>query len=211
MKNNNSVNNIATYLRLEITHNRLKSGKHLKESEIAKKFNLSRVPVREAFRILQSEGYLEVIPNRGSFVKAVSPEYVKETALVYLLLAPELLKAAIPNYKDSTIRKAESILDKVEKCKDISEIGYLLLDFARIIFRPSKMNYVLGIIEDLYRTNLRLINDIYELIFPQSYDVTDHRKFLEFCKEKDVQGAITVWCKHIKNVNKIVMDGKLAK
>ena len=63
-KGSTTVNKIAKFLREEITYSRLKSEQHLKEKEIANKFKVSRVPVREAFRILQSEGYIEVKPHK---------------------------------------------------------------------------------------------------------------------------------------------------
>ena len=74
------VGKIATFLRHEITTTNYRAGAHLKESQISAEFGVSRVPVREAFRILQSEGYLEVIPNRGSFVKPISLSYIKKHA-----------------------------------------------------------------------------------------------------------------------------------
>lgn len=111
MKNGNSVNEktivgkIAKNLRQQIDAANFAPGTHLKESKISLEFGVSRVPVREAFRLLQSEGYLEVIPNRGSFVKPISHSYILETAFVYKLLAPVMLEKAIPNYKESTYKK----------------------------------------------------------------------------------------------------------
>ena len=171
------VNNVAAYIRQEISKSNYKSGQHIKESEIAKKLNVSRVPVREAFRILQSEGYIEVIANRGSFVKKITYEYIKETALFYKLLAPVLLKKAVPNYTKSTYTKAYKILDNVEKCTDMGEIGYFLWDFAKIIYGPSKMKFILGLFDDIYMHNIRTLNELFELRSTNGYNTTNHRKF----------------------------------
>ncbi len=101
-----TVNKITDHLRKEIMYCNLKSGEHLKEKQLAKLFGISRVPVREALRILHSEGYLEMVPNRGSFVKKISPEYVIEIAKIYVFIAPELLRDAIPRYKRQHIQKS---------------------------------------------------------------------------------------------------------
>jgi DNA-binding GntR family transcriptional regulator len=206
MKNNNTtVDKIAKYLRLEITYCNLKPSQHLKESQIAKKFNVSRVPVREAFRILQSEGYLDVIPNRGSFVKKISREHILETGLVYKLLAPGVLDAAIPKYKDTTYKKANEILNQVEKCNDLNKAGYLLWDFAKTIYRPSRMKFILDIFDDIYMHNIRLLNQTFEITQHKDYDVSYHRKFLEICKKKKKNEAIAYWKDYLDRIEQVML------
>lgn len=202
-KKDSTVNKIAKFLRKEITYSNLKSGHHLKESEISKKFGVSRVPVREAFRILQSEGYIEVIANRGSFVKTLTYEHIMEMAVLYRLLAPVVLEKAIPNYNEKTYSRAESLLDKVEMCSDFSKVGYILWDFAKTIFGPSKLNFILGLIDDIYLHNIRTLNELYVIKQTKSYDTTNHRKFLSFCKKKNKEKAIEVWIDQINKVKRI--------
>ena len=202
------VNNVAAYIRQEITNSHYKSGQHIKESEIAKKLNISRVPVREAFSILQSEGYIEVIANRGSFVKKITYEYIKETAIFYKLLAPVLLKNAIPNYTNRTFSKALKILDAIDKCFDMNEIGYLLWEFGKVIYYPSKMKFILAIIDEIYMQNIRTLNEIFEFRLPDKYDTTPHRLFLKLCSEKKNARAIKIWQNHIGKVEQLVLKKK---
>lgn len=206
MKNiNTTVHKITKHLRQEITAANLKSGQHLKETEIAKIFGVSRVPVREAFRILQSEGYLDVKPNKGSFVKKITKDHVSETGIVYKLLVPFILEAAIPRYTDKTYKKAEAILNKIEKCKDLNSVGYLLWEFARVIFKPSKMEFVLNIFDEVYAHNIRLLNDLLE-IKQKNYDISYHRKFIELCKTKTREEAIQHWVEYVEKVEKIMIN-----
>lgn len=207
-KGSTTVNEIVKYLREEITYNRLKSGQHLKESEISKEFNVSRVPVREAFRILQSEGYIDVIPNRGSFVKIITREHILEMALLYRLLVPAVLEKAIPNYNDKTYLKAEKILQKVEKCSDMNQIGYLLWDFAKVIYRPSKMKYLLGLYDDIYLHNLRSLNEVFEIKQKKHYDISPHREFLKLCMENKINEAIKYWEAYLAKVQQIMLKDK---
>lgn len=207
MRNNNTtVHKIAKYLRQEITYSNLKSGQHLKETSIAKKFKVSRVPVREAFRILQSEGYLDVIYNRGSFVKKFSRQFVLETAIVYKTLAPVVLDIAIPNYTEQTYKKGSKILDKIEECKDFNKVGYLLRDFAKTIFGPSKMKYIIELFDEMYLHNIRLLNEIFEIKQGKHYSTVNHRKFLELCKMNLKEEAIAVWSHHIDQIKQIYLE-----
>ena len=207
-KGSTTVNKIAKYLREEITYSKLKSGQHLKESELSKEFNVSRVPVREAFRILQSKGYIDVIPNRGSFVKIITREHILEMALLYRLLVPAVLEKAIPNYNDKTYLKAEKILQKVEKCSDMNQIGYLLWDFAKVIYRPSKMKYLLGLYDDIYLHNLRSLNEVFEIKQKKHYDISPHREFLKLCRENKINEAIKYWEAYLAKVQQIMLKDK---
>jgi len=53
-------------------------GAHLVEARIAEDLNVSRGPVREAFKLLRAEGLLEEEPRRGTFVVSLSPADVRE-------------------------------------------------------------------------------------------------------------------------------------
>ncbi len=57
---------------------KLKPGQPLSEIELATQLNMSRTPVREAIRQLENEELVEIIPRKGSFVKVLSGEEIKQ-------------------------------------------------------------------------------------------------------------------------------------
>jgi len=65
---------IAEALREAIRGHRLAPGARILEAELAQRFNVSRQPVREAIRMLEREGLLTSLPNRGTFVTRVTVE-----------------------------------------------------------------------------------------------------------------------------------------
>ncbi|MBS1551379.1 MAG: GntR family transcriptional regulator [Bacteroidetes bacterium] len=201
-----SVNKVAEYIRKEIIYGNLKPGDQIKEFHISKICKISRVPVREALRILHSEGYVDMIPNRGSFVRKVSREYVKEVAEVYFIIAPLLLKDAIPRFTSGTFRKAESILRKIEKCRDFNKVGYLIWDFGKAIYGPSKLDFMKFVINEIYKHNIRALNEIFVKSSEMKYDVTHHKKFLDLCLKKQTNEAIKIWNKHIQGLSKIISE-----
>lgn len=209
--NNSTVGKIAGYLRNEIMHGNLKSGDHLKETRIAKLFNISRVPVREALRILHSEGYLEMIPNRGSFVKKITASYLYETSKLYVLIAPELLRNCIPKYKKSTLERAGRVIAKLEKCTDHAKVGYLMWDFAKIIYGPTEYRLMYSLMDEMYKHNIRILNELFELRFSDHYDVTPHKRFIELCGKNKVEEAVSVWCDYIKKLTADFFKSKMPK
>lgn len=56
----------------------LKQGDQLIELDLQKHFNISRSPLREAFRELEKKGLVEIIPRRGAFVRTVTTKDIKE-------------------------------------------------------------------------------------------------------------------------------------
>ena len=208
-KKDTRVHKIAENLRKEIMYGNFKPGEHLKEYHLAKVYKVSRVPIREAFRILHSEGYVEMIPNRGSFVKRVSREQVYEYYMVYRLLGPILLKDSVGKYKKITFKKAYAILDKVDKCKDFNKIGYLLWDYAKVIYGSSKYEFFLSIMDEIYKHNIRCLNDIFVKGQHQHYDTYPHRKFLSLCEKGETDIAIKGWFEYVDKVS-IMMNEKVA-
>jgi len=63
---------ILEHIRDAIISGSLKAGSRVSEPELADRYGISRTPIREAFRQLESEGYLTVIPRRGAVVSEFS-------------------------------------------------------------------------------------------------------------------------------------------
>jgi DNA-binding GntR family transcriptional regulator len=72
---------IADKLRQAIGHGELKPGAQLGEAELARRFGVSRGPVREAMQRLTQEGLLVPIRNRGLFVRDMTPDDVRDMYL----------------------------------------------------------------------------------------------------------------------------------
>lgn len=62
----------------EIVEGSLEPGAQLDEMGLATRFGVSRTPIREALRLLETSGLVELRPHRGSFVKQVSPAYLHD-------------------------------------------------------------------------------------------------------------------------------------
>jgi DNA-binding GntR family transcriptional regulator len=67
---------VADHLRAEILDQRFAIGARLKIIELAKRYNVSQMPVREALQQLQGEGLIRLIPNRGAVVRAVDEKFI---------------------------------------------------------------------------------------------------------------------------------------
>jgi len=69
---------LVAWLRQEIVQGRLAPGERLTESELAARAGVSRVPLREAFRILAAEGLIEISLHRGAMVRPLCATEMRE-------------------------------------------------------------------------------------------------------------------------------------
>ncbi|MEU6642552.1 GntR family transcriptional regulator [Saccharomonospora sp. NPDC046836] len=72
------VDDLASRIRGRIMSGEIPIGAQLRQAELAADFGVSRTPVREALRQLQSGGLIEVQPNRGAVVRVPAPWEVRE-------------------------------------------------------------------------------------------------------------------------------------
>lgn len=69
---------VCDAIRLQIINGEHAPGSRLVEDRLAEELGVSRNPVREALRVLQTEGFVEMIPRRGAVVSTLSPREVEE-------------------------------------------------------------------------------------------------------------------------------------
>jgi len=116
---------IIEYLRKRIITNDLKPGDRIVELDIAKKYDISRGPVREAVRLLEDEGLLEYKKNIGCVVKVLSKKELKEMYLILSTLEKLALKLTNGVLKSEIIEKMEDKAKNIEAYieeKDIESI-----------------------------------------------------------------------------------------
>ncbi len=106
---------VAEFLREGILAGRFPRGKRLKQDEIAGLLKLSITPVREAFRILEAEGYLLSERHRGVVVAPFDAETAKELTDLRVLLECRLISAAIQKITPLQLRELRELQCQLEK------------------------------------------------------------------------------------------------
>ena len=72
------VDQIAQGLTERILSGALKGGDRLNEEQLKQEFGVSRTPLREAFRVLDKNGLVEVLPRKGVFVKRITAQDIRD-------------------------------------------------------------------------------------------------------------------------------------
>src|SRR3954471_4720361 len=99
---------IADTLRDEILRGEISPGAALRQEELAERFGVSRLPVRDALMRLEAQGLVHVYPNRGAFVISLSADEVREIYEMRILLEGDILERAVPRMTEEDWRRIEA-------------------------------------------------------------------------------------------------------
>ncbi|WP_217274808.1 GntR family transcriptional regulator [Rathayibacter sp. VKM Ac-2835] len=103
------VDDLAARIRAKIMSGEIPIGAPLRQAELATQFGISRTPVREALRQLQTGGLIEVVPNRGAVVRVPVPWEVREAYEVRAELESLAARRAVDRLDDATIAELRSV------------------------------------------------------------------------------------------------------
>jgi len=196
---------VADGIRLAILRGQLAPGQVLRQEELAKQFGLSRAPVREALRQLETEGLVVSYPNRGTVVAELSPEDIEEVFLIRITLETTALRLSVPNMTDSDFRKAVAVLDQTDNDPNPAQSAELNWAFHESLYAPAGLPRLLNIIRMLHNHALR-----YHLVGFIALDFkrdsqSGHRKILEACRRRDQDCAVAALTQHLSESGKSIV------
>ena len=118
-------------LRQAIFAGQLVPGTPLSEKEVSDMFQVSRQPVREAFIKLVEAGVLQVLPQRGTFVKRISPRQVREGRFIREAIETAVVRKAAVSITDEQLQAlADNLRDQKLAAKSNDTAAFLALDEA---------------------------------------------------------------------------------
>ena len=107
---------VAARIRDMIIQDQLTPGEWIREQALADKLNVSRTPLREALKMLELEGLIRLLPNRGAVVTELTVEEVKEKLEVLAVLEALGGKLACQNATDSELAEIRALHYEMLAC-----------------------------------------------------------------------------------------------
>ncbi|CAJ0788723.1 HTH-type transcriptional repressor RspR [Ralstonia condita] len=149
---------IASELRGELMTGVLRPGTDLSQVELAQRFGVSRIPIRDALRILAGEGLVEIEVNRGAKTISLTPGEVREIYDLRILLECDCLQRAAAAMTPDALKE----IDRVRLKSDLDAGGPDWADgdwaFHRTIYQLAGRQRQLAMIEALRRTCVLFIS-----------------------------------------------------
>jgi DNA-binding GntR family transcriptional regulator len=192
---------ITEILTRSIIQKQLKEGQRLVESELQRKFGVSRGPIRESFRILERNGFITIIPRKGTYVRKILRKDIEENFAIRACLEGLAARLAVSNLTAEDIRKMESALSRMAEVLTDHDLESHLKyhsEFHEVICRASKNDTLIGIIESLrFRANWFRFSYLHTIPDAFAYGIGIHQEILDLLIKKDTDRVETLMKEHI--------------
>lgn len=120
---------IVEFIKDSVISGRLKPGERVPEQEIAESFGISRTPIREAFRQLESEGFITVTPRKGAVVSPITDRDVREFYAIKSLLEGFAARTSCQTLTPKEIKRLDSLNAQMKRHADRDDVkGFFKLD-----------------------------------------------------------------------------------
>ncbi|MDX2495723.1 MAG: GntR family transcriptional regulator [Desulfuromusa sp.] len=183
---------ILETIREAILKGDLKPGEKVAEPELAERFGISRTPIREAFRQLESEGFLTVIPRKGAVVAALSERDVQEYYAVKSILEGYAAELAAQNLTEKELAKLESINDRLKqlaKDGDVKMFYKIHHEFHDTFLKAADNSKLYDLIKQLGMKFSRLRMASLSVDGRMAISVAEHEKLLDAFHRHDGKAA----------------------
>lgn len=195
---------ISDELRSAIVHGRLAPGEALRQDSLARHFAVSHIPVREALRQLESEGWVLSVRHKGAVVSLLDPNEAREIYEMRAALECLALRQSLPAHTAATLKFARSTLLAASRERDPALYVQRNEEFHRALFAPAPRPHLLAAIELLHRRSERYLRLKYLHPLLKHESDMEHQALLEACELRNLRRATTILSKHLIETSKLL-------
>lgn len=193
---------VCETLREAIITGVLKPGERLMEIQLAEELGVSRTPVREAIRKLELEGFVVMIPRRGTYVADMSIKDINEVFEVRTALDVLAAGLAAERITEDELEQMERLLVQIGEYieqGDMDKIVEVDSQFHDILYRASRNDRLVGIINNLREqlTRFRSISMSYPGRLKNTLE--EHSRMVEALAARNSELAQQLAVEHMEN------------
>ena len=210
--NHISADDIYKLLKEDILSLKLKPRQMISENEIASSYNVSRTPIKTAFMRLKGENYIDIVPQRGTFVTPLDMKYIKDAIYMRSVLEYDLLV----NLMDTpSADEVAAILEEnlnmqrsLVNSGNINPTGFYEVDnnFHLTFYDAMDRRGMWDIIQycQVFYTRFRMLDAATTSRYQQLYQ--EHERILRAFKAKDAVGLKSAIFHHLHGALYILAD-----
>lgn len=205
---------VVEYLKEQIFLENYVGGDRITESNLAEELGISRAPVREAIKELESQGLVETIPRRGTFVVEFDHDEIQELFDIRVMLEERVFKILIKEklldqddfeYLENLVKEmvqiTESDKDKNEK---VVEVNKRDMKFHSYLWKKSKSKWTNKILTTLYyQLQLAMIIDAKKEDNLKDASLK-HNDIIRCLRKKSVKETKQAVVDHIRTLSEMV-------
>ena len=187
-------------IREAIIDGRLEPGQRLKEEELARELGISRTPIREALLMLQAEGLVDAIPNRGALVRVHSAEDLEDLYQLRALLEGYAARRAGVRVTDEQLEALRASCDRFDALDSEHELRELVREnmvFHSTILDIAGSTRLAGMVRRVIE--LPLVYRSYIWYSPEQKRISGHyhRQIVNALSVRDPERAELIMKEHV--------------
>jgi DNA-binding GntR family transcriptional regulator len=201
---------VADTLRTAIVDGTLAPGTPLRQDAIARHFSVSAIPVREALRQLESEGWAKVEMNKGATVAPLSADEAREIYEIRAALEGLAIGLAIPAHTPASLRHATAMCKAAAAETDPSRYVGRNEAFHLSLYAPAARPQLFEMIKILHGRGERYLRLKFGLPAHKRESDREHVALLRAVRQRDVAGAQSLVSEHLLGTGEVLrafLDG----
>ena len=193
---------IADALRAAILDGSYGPGERIRQEDVAARSGASRIPVREALRMLQAEGLVTLVANSGAWVTRLTLAECAELYQIRERLEPLLLRASLPGLGDAVRGRLADLADAMERSEGDTD-AFLRADreFHLASYSAAAPGETSAIIGRMWNSTQHYRREFTKLAARQGglgATHLEHRLLLDCLRRQDADNAESVLVMHIR-------------
>jgi DNA-binding GntR family transcriptional regulator len=191
---------VANRLRQRIYRRELLPGEAIDELELCRAFGISRTPLREALKVLHSEGLVELIPRRGCRVKKLELDELRDLFPVMAVLEGLCAREALQRATPADMAQLEALhaqLEILAAAGDINKYYEINFLFHQAVQQISGNRWLQRVAMDL-RQNLRLSRHTQLTLAGRLHrSLAEHRQIMDAFRRRDAVAVEETMKQHL--------------
>ena len=194
---------VCNVIREAILKGEFKPGERLKQADLADVLGVSRMPVREAFRILESEGLIKLEPHKGAIVKSIRLDDIEEIYVLRAELEKMAMLQSFETLTDEDLHQLLQLADKMEMCEEVADFIGFNIEFHRLLIKKCKWERLNTFISTLWNG---LPQQTPHFIKGQKdLSNVEHRAILNAVLRNEKAAAAALLSKHISRTGEMLI------
>ena len=191
---------VADELREAILRGTYPPGTRLRQEELAGQYGASRVPVREALRLLESEGLVTTVANAGAWIARLSLEECVELYQVRERIEPLLLRYSMPELSVYQIDRLAELAETMARTSDVERFLELDREFHLGSYAGAGTTFLGPTVQRLWNTTQHYRRAFTRLLDDESNRIVhdEHHMLVAAIRERDSDDAERVLLGHIR-------------
>jgi DNA-binding GntR family transcriptional regulator len=184
---------VADSLRNAVLDGTLRGGERLRQADLADELGVSPIPVREALRKLETEGFVAILPYRGALVAPLSLDDLHEGIEIQIALQTHALRLAYPSLTAERLEQAERMAERLEPVENVEAWNGRILTFLAIVLDAERRPRLFDLIREQQIRARRYLEIFVRDVLPvRGVPLSFQPLLVERLRRRELEGALTL-------------------